>query len=119
MRYEHLSLSSQQRRAVGAPAISWDAPGIIFLKLLAVVFLVLLNGFFVASEFAIVKVRSSQLDALAARGNGHADLVQRFFLDWADGDCGERGTPSGWECASASGISPVGLGSWRAHMGPA
>jgi Cyclin M transmembrane N-terminal domain len=76
MRYEHLSLSSQQRRAVGAPAISWDAPGIIFLKLLAVVFLVLLNGFFVASEFAIVKVRSSQLDALAARGNGHARLAR-------------------------------------------
>jgi hypothetical protein len=47
--------------AVGAPAISWDAPGIIFLKLLAVVFLVLLNGFFDASEFAIVKVRSSTL----------------------------------------------------------
>ena len=49
--------------AVGAPATSWDAPGIIFLKLLAVVFLVLLNGFFVASEFAIVKVRASQLVA--------------------------------------------------------
>jgi hypothetical protein len=56
--------------AVGAPATSWDVPGIIFLKLLAVVFLVLLNGFFVASEFAIVKVRASQLDALAAPSNG-------------------------------------------------
>jgi hypothetical protein len=66
--------------AVGAPAISWDAPGIIFLKLLAVVFLVLLNGFFVASEFAIVKVRSSQLDALAARGNGHARLARHGNL---------------------------------------
>jgi CBS domain containing-hemolysin-like protein len=43
---------------------------------MAVVFLVLLNGFFVASEFAIVKVRSSQLDALAARGNGHARLAR-------------------------------------------
>ena len=63
-------------QAVGAPAISWDAPGIILLKLLAVVFLVLLNGFFVASEFAIVKVRSSQLDALAARGNGQARLAR-------------------------------------------
>jgi CBS domain containing-hemolysin-like protein len=62
--------------AVGAPAISWDVPGIIFLKLLAVVFLVLLNGFFVASEFAIVKVRSSQPDALAARGNGHARFAR-------------------------------------------
>jgi hypothetical protein len=53
--------------AVGAPAISWDVPGIIFLKLLVVVFLVLLNGFFVASEFAIVKVRStpSPLEAMS------------------------------------------------------
>jgi hypothetical protein len=50
------------------------------LKLLAVVFLVLLNGFFVASEFAIVKVRSSQLDALAARGNGHARLGATILL---------------------------------------
>jgi hypothetical protein len=46
--------------AVGVPAMKWDAPGIILLKLLAIVFLVLLNGFFVASEFAIVKVRASQ-----------------------------------------------------------
>jgi magnesium and cobalt exporter, CNNM family len=61
--------------AVGAPATSWDAPGIIFLKLLAIFFLVLLNGFFVASEFAIVKVRASQLDTLAAQGNGRARLA--------------------------------------------
>jgi CBS domain containing-hemolysin-like protein len=62
--------------AVGAPATSWDVPGIIFLKLLAVVFLVLLNGFFVASEFAIVKVRATQLDALAAPSNGGARLAR-------------------------------------------
>ena len=55
--------------AIGAPATSWEVPGIIFLKLLAVVFLVLLNGFFVASEFAIVKVRGSQLTALDAQGD--------------------------------------------------
>jgi len=61
---------------VGAAATSWDAPGIIFVKLLAVVFLVLLNGFFVASEFAIVKLRSTQLDALAARGNEQARLAR-------------------------------------------
>jgi hypothetical protein len=36
--------------AVGAPATNWEGPGIIIFKLLAVVFLVLLNGFFVASE---------------------------------------------------------------------
>ncbi|HET9376057.1 MAG TPA: hemolysin family protein [Chthoniobacterales bacterium] len=61
---------------VVASATSWDAPAIIALKLLAVVFLVLLNGFFVASEFAIVKVRSTQLDALVARGNGQARLAR-------------------------------------------
>jgi len=64
--------------AVGAPATSWDVPGIIFLKLLAVVFLVLLNGFFVASEFAIVKVRASQLNALEAQGKGHARLARHI-----------------------------------------
>ena len=60
--------------AIGAPATSWEVPGIIFLKLLAVVFLVLLNGFFVASEFAIVKVRASQLNALAVQDSGAPGL---------------------------------------------
>ena len=62
--------------AVGVPATKWDAPGIILLKLLAIVFLVLLNGFFVASEFAIVKVRASQLDALAAPSDRCARLAR-------------------------------------------
>jgi len=61
----------------GAPATNWDEPGIILLKLLAVAFLVLLNGFFVASEFAIVKQRASQLDAMAAQGVRHAGLVRQ------------------------------------------
>jgi CBS domain containing-hemolysin-like protein len=46
--------------------------------IIAVVFLVLLNGFFVASEFAIVKVRASQLDALATQGNGRARLARHI-----------------------------------------
>jgi CBS domain containing-hemolysin-like protein len=57
---------------IAGPAANWEAPGVILLKLLAIACLVALNGFFVASEFAIVKVRSSQLDALAARGNRRA-----------------------------------------------
>jgi CBS domain containing-hemolysin-like protein len=61
---------------VGGPAISWEGPGIIICKLLAVVVLVLLNGFFVASEFALVKVRASQLDALAAQGVRRARLTR-------------------------------------------
>ena len=46
------------------------------LKLLTVLFLVLLNGFFVASEFAIVKVRGAQLDALEARGSKRVKLAR-------------------------------------------
>jgi CBS domain containing-hemolysin-like protein len=38
--------------------------GSIVVNLFAILLLVFLNGFFVASEFALVKVRSSQLDAL-------------------------------------------------------
>ncbi len=44
----------------------------VLLQLLAVGGLVGLNGFFVASEFAIVKVRSSQLEALEASGEKNA-----------------------------------------------
>ncbi len=50
------------------PSSHWDSAFIVFLKLAVILFLVLLNGFFVASEFAIVKVRSSQLDALIDQG---------------------------------------------------
>jgi CBS domain containing-hemolysin-like protein len=64
--------------AVGSPATSWDGLGVIFLKLLAIAFLVALNGFFVASEFAIVKVRASQLDALAAQDNAHTRLARHI-----------------------------------------
>ena len=57
---------------LASAAVAWDTPGVIFLKLLAIASLVALNGFFVASEFAIVKVRTSQLDALVAQGSRHA-----------------------------------------------
>src|SRR4029077_7009425 len=57
---------------VGSATVVWDAPGVIFLKLLAIAFLVALNGFFVASDFAIVKGRTSQLDALTAQGHRRA-----------------------------------------------
>ena len=39
-------------------------------------FLVALNGFFVAAEFAIVKVRSSQLAMKAKEGNRFAILLE-------------------------------------------
>jgi CBS domain containing-hemolysin-like protein len=45
---------------------------ITLLKLLAIVFLVATNGFFVASEFALVSVRRARLEARAAAGSNNA-----------------------------------------------
>ncbi|SNR42528.1 MULTISPECIES: hemolysin family protein [Hymenobacter] len=45
------------------------------LKILFTVLLVLLNGFFVAAEFALVKVRSSQIELRAQGGNRLAKLT--------------------------------------------
>ena len=61
-----------------AEAISehWDSPGLLLGKLAAIAALVVLNGFFVACEFAIVKVRSSQLDALVEEGNLRATFAK-------------------------------------------
>lgn len=58
-------------------ATRWDSPDIIALKLLAIIALVLLNGFFVAAEFSIVKVRSSQLDALIEQGDKRAPVARK------------------------------------------
>src|SRR5688500_9772952 len=46
------------------------------LLLLAAFFLVLLNGFFVAAEFAIVKVRSTKVRELAERGDWRAKVTR-------------------------------------------
>ncbi|MDQ3321222.1 MAG: hemolysin family protein [Acidobacteriota bacterium] len=45
------------------------------LNLLLVIFLVLANGFFVASEFSLVAVRKSRIEALAAEGDKAAQRV--------------------------------------------
>ena len=55
-----------------AIARHWDPPIVLLGKLAVVAALVLLNGFFVAAEFALVKVRRSQLDTLTAEGNKRA-----------------------------------------------
>ncbi|MBI3579386.1 MAG: HlyC/CorC family transporter [Ignavibacteriales bacterium] len=53
----------------------WQALFNIFL----VLFFVMLNGFFVAAEFAIVKVRSTQIDPLVARGNRRAKIAKEII----------------------------------------
>jgi CBS domain containing-hemolysin-like protein len=72
----NISIDAVDTVDIGSATMVWDAPGVILLKLVAIGSLVALNGFFVASEFAIVKVRASQLDALAAHGNGRAQLAR-------------------------------------------
>jgi Hemolysins and related proteins containing CBS domains len=49
--------------------------------LIAVFFLVLVNGFFVASEFAMVKLRSSRLEALISEGNIKAKYCKSIKKD--------------------------------------
>jgi CBS domain containing-hemolysin-like protein len=51
--------------------------GEITLNLLLVVFLVLLNGFFVAAEFSLVKVRQTRLAQLVSEGNKSAKYAQK------------------------------------------
>lgn len=58
---------------------TWDSSGLMLLKLLGITVLVLLNGFFVASEFSLVKVRGSQLDALVEEGEGRAVAARRVL----------------------------------------
>jgi len=49
------------------------------IKLLIALFLVLLNGFFVAAEFSIVKVRYSQIQLKAAEGNSMAKQAEHII----------------------------------------
>ena len=50
-----------------------------FLDLLTVAGLLFFNGFFVAAEFALVKVRTSQIDQLAEAGNWSARLTGKIL----------------------------------------
>jgi CBS domain containing-hemolysin-like protein len=60
----------------GGPADPGQEPSIsTALALVAVVLLVLANGFFVATEFALVSVRRTRMQQLAADGNRRADRV--------------------------------------------
>jgi CBS domain containing-hemolysin-like protein len=51
----------------------------MFFEILLILFLVLLNGFFVAAEFAIVKVRSSQVELMAREGSSSAKIAEHIL----------------------------------------
>ena len=50
--------------------------GMVLLKIAAILALVLLNGFFVACEFALVKVRETKIDTLVQKGDIRARIAQ-------------------------------------------
>src|SRR5215472_4793314 len=50
-------------------------------KILLLLLLVLLNGFFVAAEFALVKVRETQLDTLVLRGHRRAKVARSIVAN--------------------------------------
>src|SRR5437773_11864744 len=54
----------------------WDSPAVLVGKLAVIAALVALNGVFVACEFAIVKVRASQLGTLAEEGKMRARFAK-------------------------------------------
>ncbi|WP_347548866.1 hemolysin family protein [Pseudalkalibacillus hwajinpoensis] len=49
------------------------------IKIIVVILLIVLTAFFVASEFAIVKIRRTRIDALAREGNKKAKSVQKVL----------------------------------------
>jgi CBS domain containing-hemolysin-like protein len=51
----------------------------VFLEVVIVLVLVLLNGFFVAAEFALVKIRETQLEMLVVKGNNRARIARSII----------------------------------------
>lgn len=50
----------------------------LFVDLVLIAFLVFLNGFFVAAEFAVVKVRSTRIESLVQEGHKRAKLASHI-----------------------------------------
>lgn len=59
--------------------MNWHEAGAVFGKAVAAVVIVALNGFFVAAEFALVRVRDTQLQPLADRGSRRAALARHII----------------------------------------
>lgn len=71
----------------------------IGFRLLAILGLVLVNGFFVAAEFALVTVRKTRVDQLVAEGNRTARALRRATMD-----------PDSYIAATQLGITMASLG---------
>ena len=55
--------------------------GSIVFNLFVIIFLLFSNGFFVASEFAMVKVRKTRIEQLVKEGNATAKIAQEALSD--------------------------------------
>lgn len=55
-----------------------DDPFIVLFNVLAVLFLVFLNAFFVAAEFAMVKIRDTRVQQLVEEGNVRAKFAKKL-----------------------------------------
>jgi putative hemolysin len=75
-----------------------DVPQVL-LGLLAIMTLVLANGFFVAAEFSLVTVRKTRIDQLIAEGSATARVVRRAL-----------GDPDSYIAATQPGITMTSLG---------
>jgi CBS domain containing-hemolysin-like protein len=62
-----------------AGATSDNSLSIILLKILSVIVLVFINGFFVAAEFAFVAVRKSRIETLASDGKASAQRLMEIL----------------------------------------
>lgn len=79
--------------------MDFDSAGGILLRLLAILALVLANGFFVSAEFALVSVRRTRVEELIAQGNRLALLVKKAIHD-----------PDRFIAATQLGITMASLG---------
>ena len=52
-----------------------EESGSLIFNLFVIVFLLFSNGFFVASEFAMVKVRKTRIEQLVNEGNHNAKIA--------------------------------------------
>ena len=71
----------------------------ILWRIVGVLFLVFLNGFFVAAEFSIVTVRKTRIDQLIAEGHRGARSVRRAITD-----------PDSYIAATQLGITRASIG---------
>ena len=59
----------------------WESPLNVLFQLAIIFGIVALNGFFVVTEFALVKLRASQLEPLIEEGNRNAERTRHVLAN--------------------------------------